>query len=228
MRPGSMTARTWDLFDTLTWIATLNFAWLAFTLLGGVALGFGPSTVAASTLVRRRARGEVVRPLVEFWAVYKSEFLRANALLLPVSLAMAGLLVSWQYFSRGDDTFSQALSGLALVLLVFCSASAAVLVPLYCSYELPLQRYVPAALSFTLLNPLLLVLSLCTVVGVFALSWVLPGVVPFFSVGLLIYLSTLLSADFFARNERRRAANTLPALSFAVSPPTEASSHQWR
>jgi uncharacterized membrane protein YesL len=228
MRPGSLTAKVWEVFDTLTWIAALNLAWFAFTLLGGVLLGFAPSTVAASTLVRRRARGAAVRPLRDFWAVYRAEFVRANALLLPVALAMGGLLLSWQFFSRGDDTFSLALSGVALVLLAFCAAAAAVLVPLYCNYELSLRRYVPAALSFTLVNPLLLVLCLATVAGVLALSWVLPGIVPFFSVGLLIYLSTLLSVDFFARNERRRAASAFPALSLTVSPSTEASSRQWR
>jgi uncharacterized membrane protein YesL len=228
MRPGSLTARVWEAFDALMWIAALNFAWLLFTLLGGVAFGLAPSTVTASTLVRRRARGDVVRPFTEFWAVYRAEFIRANALLLPVGLAMAGLLLSWQYFSRGDDMFSMVLSSLAIVLLAFCAAAAAVLVPLYCSYELPLRSYAPAALSFTLVNPLLLVLSLATVAGVLALCWVLPGIVPFFSAGLLIYLTTLLSLDFFARNERRRAASAASPLSLAASPSTEASSHQWR
>lgn len=208
MRPGSLAATAWEFCDALTWIALLNLAWIAFTLLGGVVFGFAPSMVAASTLVRRRVRGDVVRPLTEFWAVYRAEFFRANALLLPLALGMAALLFSWQYFERGADALSGILSGLALVLLAFCAAVGAVLVPLYCSYELPLRRYVPSAVVFTLANPLLLVLTLATVSGVLALSWFLPGILPFFTVGLLSYLSTRLSLDFINRNENRLAAST--------------------
>jgi len=209
MRPGSVSEKAWELFDALMWIAALNFAWLVFTLLGGVLLGFAPSTVAASTLVRRRTRGDVVHPLTAFWAVYRAEFVRANALLLPVALAMASLLFSLQFFVRGGDALSVVLAALAIVLLAFCAAASAVLVPLYCNYELPVRRYVPAAVSFTLANPLLLVLSLATVAGVLAVSWALPGIVPFFTVGLLSYFSTRLSLDFFDRNEKRRAASAL-------------------
>lgn len=208
MRPGSRAAMAWEVFDVLAWIALLNLAWIAFTLLGGIVLGFAPSTVAASALVRRRVRGDVVRPLTAFWGVFRAEFLRANALLLPVAAGMAALLFSWQYFGRGADALSGILSVLALVLLPLGVAVAAVLVPLYCSYELPLRRYLPTALAFTLANPLLLVLTLVTIAGVAALSWFLPGVLPFFTVGLFSYLSTRLSLDFIDRNEHRVAANT--------------------
>lgn len=208
MRPGSRAAMAWEVFDVLAWIALLNLAWIAFTLLGGIVLGFAPSTVAASALVRRRVRGDVVRPLTAFWGVFRAEFLRANALLLPVAAGMAALLFSWQYFGRGADALSGILSVLALVLLPLGVAVAAVLVPLYCSYELPLRRYLPTALAFTLANPLLLVLTFVTIAGVAALSWFLPGVLPFFTVGLFSYLSTRLSLDFIDRNEHRVAANT--------------------
>lgn len=215
MRPGSLVARAWEFFDALTWIALLNLAWIAFTLLGGVVFGFAPSTVAASALVRRRVRGDLVRPLTAFWGVYRAEFFRANVLLMPVAFGMAALLFSWQYFERGPDALAGILAGLALVLLGLCAAVGAVLVPLYCSYELPLHRYLPSAVAFTVANPLLLVLVLATVSGVLVLSWYLPGIVPFFTVGLLSYLSTRLSLDFIDRNENRLAASTRSPASLA-------------
>ena len=209
MRPNSVAARAWEFFDTLTWIATLNFAWIIFTLLGGVVFGFAPSTVTAVILVRRRVRGDIVHPFREYLTLYCGEFRRANLLLLPGGLFIIALFYSWQYFSRGTDLLSGILAGLAVVLLGLCAALIAVLVPLYCSYQLPLGRYPATTVIFTLANPLLLVLTLGTIAGVLALSWFLPGIVPFFTVGLLIYLTARLSLDFIGRNENRLAASAV-------------------
>ena len=209
MRPGTLAARAWDIVDVLTWIAALNLAFWFFTLLGGIVFGVAPSAVAASTLVRRRSNGDIVRPLTAFWAVYKAEFFRANALLLPVGLALAALGYSCLYFQGGTDPLSGVLAGLAVVLLAFSVAAAAVLVPLYCSYDLPLGSYLPAAVRLSLANPLMVVLNLAVIAGVLAVTWVLPGILPFFTVGLLSYLGTRLTVDFINRNEKRRLADAV-------------------
>lgn len=211
MRPESVAAKAWEFFDALTWIATLNFAWIIFTVLGGVVFGFAPSTVTAAILVRRRVRGDIVHPFREYWTLYRGEFRRANLLLLPGGLAITALFFSWQYFSRGSDLVSGILASLALVLLGLCAAVVAVLVPLYCSYQLPLGRYLTTAVIFTFANPLLLALMVVTIAGVLALSWFLPGIVPFFTPGLLIYLTARLSLDFIGRNANRLTANAVAA-----------------
>lgn len=204
MKPGSFAARAWDFVDVLTWIAALNLSFLFFTIVGGGVFGVAPSAVAASTLVRRRARGDIVRPLTEFWAVYKAEFVRANTLLLPLGLVLAALAFSCLYFHAGTDALSGVLAGLAIVLLGFGIAVTAVLIPLYCSYDLPLSGYLPAAVRLSLANPLMLVLNLVVIGGVLAATWIVPGILPFFTVGLLSYLGTRLSLDFITRNEKRR------------------------
>lgn len=209
MRPGTLAARAWDLVDVLTWIAALNLAFWFFTLLGGVVFGAAPSAVAAATLVRRRSNGDIVRPLSQFWAVYKAEFVRANALLLPVGLAVVALGFSCLYFQAGTDPLSAVLAGLAVVLLAFTLAAAAALIPVYCSYDLPLARYLAAAVRLSLANPLMMVLNLAVIAGVLALTWALPGILPFFTVGLLSYLGTRLTLDFITRNEKRRLAGAV-------------------
>lgn len=203
MTPGTFAARAWDAVDALTWIAALNLSFWFFTILGGVVFGVAPSAVAAATLVRRRARGDIVRPLTEFWAVYRAEFVRANALLLPVGLVLAALVFSCLYFQGGTDALSGVLAGLAIVLLAFSLAVTAALIPLYCSYDLPLPGYVPAAVRLSLANPLMPVLNLVVIGGVLAVTWIVPGILPFFTVGLLSYLGTRLSLDFIHRNESR-------------------------
>jgi uncharacterized membrane protein YesL len=204
MRPGSFAARAWELVDVLTWIAALNLAIVFFTALGGIVFGIGPSAVAAATLVRRRARGDIVRPLTEFWAVYRTEFVRANTVLLPVLTGIAALAFSCLYFHGRADVFSAVVAGLAIVLLAFALAIAAVLVPVYSNYQLPLGGYLPAAVKLCVANPLLPVLNLVVIGGVFGLTWVIPGILPFFTSGLLCYLGTRLSLDFINRNEKIR------------------------
>lgn len=207
MKPDSLATRAWYFLDALTWIAQLNLVWLLHSLFGGVILGVAPSTVAAATLVRRRVRGDVVHPFTEFWPVFRAEFRRANLLLLPGAVALLALLFSWQFFNAGTDPLSGALAGIALVLLGLCSVLATVLVPLYCSYDLPLCAYFRLAVMVTLTNPLLALMNLAVLAGVLTLSWFLPGIIPFFTVGLLIYLTTRLSLDFLRRNENRLAAS---------------------
>jgi uncharacterized membrane protein YesL len=209
MRPGTLAARAWELVDVLTWIAALNLCFLVFSLLGGIIFGVAPSAVAASTLVRRRADGDIVRPITHFWPVYKAEFGRANLLLIPVGLVVLALGFSSLYFNAGTDSLSAVLSGVAVVLLAFSVAVIALLVPLYCSYDLPLPRYLPAAVRLSLANPLMMVLNLAVIVGVLAFTWILPGILPFFTVGLLSYLGTRLSLDFINRNEKRRLADPI-------------------
>jgi uncharacterized membrane protein YesL len=204
MRPGSFAARAWDLVDVLTWIAALNLAMLFFTALGGIVFGFAPSAVAAATLVRRRARGDIVRPFVEFWPVYRTEFVRANAVLLPALCGVAALAFSGLYFHGRADVLSAVVTGLAVVLLAFSMAVGAVLVPVYCNFDLPLGGYLPAAVKLCVANPLLPVLNLVVIGGVFGLTWVIPGILPFFTSGLLCYLGTRLSLDFINRNEKIR------------------------
>src|SRR5687767_7181524 len=84
MSTSSWSARAYSFFDTLLWIACLNMLWLAFTILGLGVLGAGPATAAAQILVRKRARGDAAHLLPGFAREYCRNFVRGNALALPV------------------------------------------------------------------------------------------------------------------------------------------------
>ncbi|MGW1347090.1 DUF624 domain-containing protein, partial [Kribbella sp. NPDC002412] len=43
--------KLYDAADEVVWAIKLNALWIVFTLLGGVALGIGPATLAACSLV---------------------------------------------------------------------------------------------------------------------------------------------------------------------------------
>ena len=212
--PGDAVTSVWSgrlysMFDALTWIALLNLGMILFTLLGGVVLGWAPASVAASSLVRKRARGESFSFFPTFWRDYRAEFVRANLLLQPFALVLVALLFSWQFFAAGSDVLSAVIAPICLVVGAVVVIVGSVLVPLVNHYEVPGRTAVASAVTFTLANPLLLLANAAAVTGVLAVTWFLPGLVPLFTFGLLSYVTTRLALDFFVRNDQRLSAGTV-------------------
>ena len=70
--------------DEVVWAIKLNALWILCTLLGGVALGIGPATLAAYSLARRRSSGESFHALPAFRTAVRREFRRGSLLVLPL------------------------------------------------------------------------------------------------------------------------------------------------
>ncbi|MGN8027436.1 DUF624 domain-containing protein [Microbacterium sp. 22242] len=199
---GSWALRAQSLCDWVLFTALINLFWLIFTVAGLVVLGAAPATVAAVTVTRRRLRGDVVHVWREFPAVWTAEFVRGNLVLGP-PMAVAGLLAaSTAAFSRMG-----AAGSLGTVVCAigggFAFLLSGVLAPLYAHYELPLWRYLVTA-SRWLLGNLVHALLLVVAAAVVAIAtFLLPGLLPFFTVGVWLVVSTALCIGFFHLNERR-------------------------
>lgn len=205
MNRGALLGAAYALFDEIVWIAGLNASWLLHTLLGGVVFGIAPSTMAASVLVRARAAGEKVRLLRDFTAAWTSGFRRANGILIPGMLALVGVGLTSRYLASRSDLPSMLAAGGALVILVAFAGVLSIAVTLDANYSVAARAVIPAALRFAIANPLLLFSHLLVLGAVGLLTALIPGVLPFFSIGLVSYLTTRISHDFFARNEKRLA-----------------------
>lgn len=191
--------------DLICWIAVLNLLWVGFTLLGGVVLGAGPASVAAHALARRRIRGEHFSAVQAFWRVWRAEFVRANALLLPAGAVAVLLWLNWLRFGAADTPGDAALAGLVLVAAALTAAWYAVLVPLYVHYDLPLRSYPGVASRFVLANPAAAALLLVVAVGIGGVTTAVPGLLPFLGIGAWIHLDTALCLSLFHRNDERVA-----------------------
>lgn len=207
MKPAAWAARAYEFFDALTWIALLNLAFISFTVLGGILFGFCPALVAASSLVRRRTKGEVFNLFRAFGTAWKLDFFRSNKILLPIAFALAALVSSWEFFRTDDYPAATVLAAVTLVVIAICVGVVSVLVPMVNHYDIQLRAVVPTAVTFTLVNPLLLILNLLVLAGVVFATRSLPGLLPFFTFGTAIYLTTRIALDFFHRNESRLAAS---------------------
>jgi uncharacterized membrane protein YesL len=203
-------------FDTLVWIAGLNLLWIAFTLLGFGIFGAGPATAAAQIEVRKRAAGNAVPLLREFASAYFRNFVRANALALPVMAIAAALVLNWNYFSGGRGVLAQFMAVGILVGAIFLAGAVCYVFPMYARYELTLPQYLLMSSRFAVRHLAGTVILLFVSAAVLYASSCLPGLVPFFSIGAWLYLTGWLCDRFFAANDQSVAAAGEPAARTAL------------
>lgn len=198
--------------DWVLWAMTINVLWWVFTAAGGVLLGAAPATVAAVHLTRRRLRGEAFPTLREFTRLWKAEFLPANAVIAPPLLVTA-LLAVQVAGSAASGALAQPVGLLFTAAAVVSFLITAIVAPLYANYDLPLRAYLPTASRWMLQNLAHDALLVVAAVAVVAASLMLPGLIPFVSVGAWLALSTALCLGFFAANDRLVAERSaLPSL----------------
>lgn len=206
MSTSSWSARAYSFFDTLLWIACLNMLWLAFTVLGLGVLGAGPATAAAQILVRKRAKGEAARLLPAFAHEYVRNFVRGNALALPIMGVAVALAMNWNYFSGSADFLSQLAAAATFVGAIFVAGAVCYLFPMFARYDLPLNQYLVMSSRFALRHLAGTVILLFVSAAVAYASGAVPGLIPFFSIGAWLFLTGWLCDRFFTANDDSMAA----------------------
>lgn len=201
MLSGTFSARAYSFFDTAVWIAGLNLLWIGFTLLGCGVFGVGPSTAAAQILVRKRTRGEAA-PLVRgFAAEYARNFGKANFLAIPVMAISVALALNWNYFSAADGLIPQLMKAGIFIAAIFLAGAACYVFPMFARYELPLPQYLLMSSRFAVRHLAGTVILLFVSAAVVYASTIVPGLIPFFSIGAWLFLTGWLCDRFFTAND---------------------------
>ncbi|MCR2792240.1 DUF624 domain-containing protein [Microbacterium sp. zg.Y625] len=196
--------------DWVMWAMALNALWIVFTLAGGVVLGAAPATVAAAHVTRRRLRGEAFPALRTFARAWRSEFFRSHLVLTP-ALTVTALLLIQVVPAVPAGTLGEPITMITAVAAVLAVVLTALLAPLYVHYDLPLRRYLPTASRWMLRNLAPSALLAVAAVAVTTASLMVPGLIPFVSVGAWLAISTALCLGFFAANDRLVAEQSAPA-----------------
>lgn len=185
--------------EWILWVVQIQAAWLVGALAGGIVLGIAPASVAAAALTRRRLRGEAFGFIRAFADTWRGEFVRANALLVPI--AMGGVVLAAEAVAVTSPPLRVLLAAAALV----AAGLFTVVVPLYVHYDLPLRAYPATALRWMLRNLAGMLLLACAAVAVGGASWLVPGLVPFVTIGTWSVVTTALCLGLFAANDRALA-----------------------
>lgn len=182
--------------EWILWVVQVQAAWLVGALAGGIVLGMAPASVAAAAVTRRRLRGDAFGFVRAFAAAWRGEFRRANALLTPI--ALAGVVLAAEAVAVTSPPLRLLLGAAALAAAGLFS----VVVPMYVHYDLPLHAYPATALRWMLRNVAGVLLLACAAVALGGASWLVPGLVPFVSVGAWSVVTTALCLGLFAANDR--------------------------
>jgi uncharacterized membrane protein YesL len=194
--------RLYDAADELLWAIKLNALWIAFTLLGGVALGIGPATFTAYSLARRRSFGESFHALPAFRAGFRRDFGRGSLLVLPLLAAAVVLVGNYLYFaSLGAKASVPRLACFAALAVL--AVIAAYLLPMAVHYDLRVRELLPKASLVAISRPASSVVLLFVLVTIAYLSSTFPVFGLVLAAGGWIQLNTWLCLRFFSENEAR-------------------------
>ncbi len=208
MRGTGWSIKLYDVADEVIWAVRLNCLWLGFTLLGGVALGIGPATLAAYSLARRRSFGESFHIFPAFQKAFRHEFRRGTLVGLPAVVAAVLLVGNYLYFaSLGAQATPPRLTSLArlasLGALAVLGVISAYLLPMAVHFDLRTRELLPKASLIALARPassaVLLFVAIC--IGYVSAKFPVLGIL--LAGGAWIQLNTWLCQRFFAENEAR-------------------------
>ena len=194
--------KLYDAADEVVWAIKLNALWILFTLLGGVALGIGPATLAAYSLARRRSSSESFHALPAFRAAVRREFRRGSIVVLPLVATAVLLIGNYLYFaSLGARASLPRLT--SLVALVALGVIAAYLLPMAVHYDLRVRELLPKASLVALARPASSLVLLFVAVSIAYVSAKFPVLGIVLAGGGWIQLNSWLCLRFFAENEAR-------------------------
>lgn len=116
-----------EALDRIYLVLKVNAVWWLLTLLGLGVLGIAPASAAAADAYITGREGDRVRVWRTMWGTYRSQFLRANARLMPFLVVQGGALMMLWIVLRGgagDQVMTAVLATLAAVSLAWATTSA--------------------------------------------------------------------------------------------------------
>ncbi|ENH98154.1 integral membrane protein [Gracilibacillus halophilus YIM-C55.5] len=180
----------------------LNVFWIIGTLMGGVVLGAGPSTIALFVIARKTAMGEEDIPLWQtFWHEYKRQFLRGSVMIWVLivlagvwylDIRLAFMLEGW--FGRFLQV-SLVMIGIILVMLVLY------IYPFYVHYQMSWIRYFKYAMAFGFLHLNHFLFMIVTIFFTYSFLAYLQGFIPLFGISLLVHLNMMLAYQAFKQTD---------------------------
>ncbi|TDO52862.1 putative membrane protein YesL [Kribbella sp. VKM Ac-2571] len=199
MRTG-WAIKLYDAADEVLWVIKLNALWILFTLLGGIALGIGPATLAAYSLARRRSSDESFHAFPAFRTAFRQEFRRGSLVVLPLVAAAVVLVGNYLYFAALGAALPRLASLTALVVLGLIAAYA---LPMAVHYDLGIRMLLPKASLVALARPASSLVLLFVAVSIAYVSVKFPVFGFVLAGGAWIQLDTWLCLRFFAENDAR-------------------------
>jgi uncharacterized membrane protein YesL len=201
-RAGTRLERWYGWADAAMYIGLLNLLVIAFSLAGGIVLGWAPALAAATSRSRTRLRGYSQQLVRAFATRWRRDFLHANLLTAPSAAALTGLGLGLLTATGGSRALQFGLWAAAAV----CLAHLVLVLTMDAHYELRRVQCIRLAWAFLVRFPGAPLLLIATTALAAAVTAFIPGLLPVVAIGAWVHLCTALCLSFYAANDRNLAA----------------------
>jgi uncharacterized membrane protein YesL len=185
------------IFTVILNLVYVNFLWAAFTLLGLVVFGIGPSTYALACICRKWVRGESIPVFASYWKYYKECF--RESVLVSWVYSAAGLVIVVDLLTVSNWYLKAALLFIGFIYIL----SLIFIFPVMAHYEWK-GIFFKMKMSF-LFGLFCLQYSLAFMAAAGILYWAamsfFPGILTFIGISLFFYLAAWTSNQVFTRME---------------------------
>jgi len=190
--------------EFITEFVMLNLMWFAGCVLGGVIFGWAPSTVALLAVIRNKImKKEYYGVVRSFWATYKKEFIKSNALGIVCMLFLVIVSINKINFDSQPEGIFTILSVISTVVRVLICGIILYMFPLYVHYNMDLKEYFIRALNLLIVKPFVTICIVLWTLLVYVIIMKIPGLIAIFGVSVYFYGIMAINYQFFMRNEQR-------------------------
>lgn len=205
-----MNATSSFIYNVVEWItrfAYLNVLWVLFTLLGGVIVGFFPSTTSMFAIVREWLKGDTDIPLFKtFWKHYRVEFFKSNLLGVFVTLFIGLIALDIFYIQSNDnDLLTWTYLPLFAFMLLFIMFLF-YLFPSFVHFNLTLGQVIKNSFFIMLINPITTLLIFLCLLPFFYLISLLPAIGFIFGGSVYAFISMRFSLHAFQKVSDKQEA----------------------
>ncbi len=192
------------LTECITDFVLLNIMWFAGCALGGVILGWAPSTVALLTVLRNKITKKdyygVINP---FWTTYKKEFKKSNILGSVITLFLIIISINKMNFEIQPELVFRVITTMSIIARIIVCTIGLYMFPLYVYYDMDLKNYFIKSFNILIMRPILVVCIALWTFLVYSIITMVPGLIAIFGVSIYFYGIMAINYQFFMRNEQR-------------------------
>lgn len=202
----SFNSALYNILDWITKFAYINILWIFFTLLGGIILGFYPSTISMFAIIRDWLHGNTDSPLFKtYWRYFKRDFAKSNILGLIINVLIALIVIDIYYIQTNMNeqltwTHIPLFSFMLLVILFLFY-----LFPSFVHYSLNLFQLIKNAFLIMLISPLNSFLMILCLGSIYFIMKAVPALFFIFGGSTYAYITTWLCLNTFYKIQKKQA-----------------------
>src|SRR5690625_4340499 len=118
MEPTGVMGAVYQIADKVSKLAYINLLWILFSLMGLLAFGIFPATIAMFTVLRKMVLKQDFNMFSVFWKTYKKEFLKGN--LLGIMLVTVNVItyLSFSFYRESTGTMELFFYPMMIVIIL--------------------------------------------------------------------------------------------------------------